>query len=360
LAPDDARIAQLLLSTLIALGGTYRDQGRTDLSRAMLQRAVLLAQRLASQDPANDACARRLADAYLNLGFLHAVEQHLQQSEETYRQSLTIFENLARKKPADVGVQSLLAENRSWLASVLIKLNRHAQAAALLHEAREFQETLLRRHSVVVSDMTKLATTYWYLGHVHRDDGEHDQAIEWYGKAIALHDSVLKKEPKRDRSAMFLVGVLLEREECEQWLGRSQEAEADWQRALKLSRSRVWSHGVQRAERLVKSRDPERAELLVERLLGAGFTSGAELGRLARLYSLAATAAPQNEISAHAEQGNEKDRYASRAIELLRAARDSGWLDTPAYQRLLRTHADFQALHANAEFQSLLDSMPPP
>ena len=350
LAPDNSRIGLQLLSTLTALGGTYRDQGsRAELSRVTLEKALQLARQLAAQHPANDACARGMADVYLNLGFLHARGSRWQQSVETYRESLGIYENLARKNPTDMRVHSELAENRSWLANVLAQVNRRTEALALLDEARKFQETLIKRHAVVNSDRTKLATTYRYLGHVERDAGNAATAIEWYGKAIALHESVLKQEPQRDRNAMFLVDLLLDRAECLARLGQSHESEADWQHALQRGRTQVWRSAVQRAGRLVRLGDLTMAEALVEKLLASGFNSGDELGRLARIYSLASAVAPADEGVPH--------HFASRAIELLRDARDLGWLEEPANQRLLQTHADFQVLRFRTEFQYLVASM---
>jgi tetratricopeptide (TPR) repeat protein len=356
-APSDARIAQQLLFTLTGLGGVYRDQRRIELSQATLQKALLLAQQLSEQDPASEDYAQGLATAYLNLGFLYAVEERWQPSEETYRQSLAIYERLAWQRPTDMRVKSELAENRSWLANVLTYLNRHAEAFTLLDEARMYQESLLRRHAVATADMTKLATTYRYLGNVRRDTGYPEEAIECYGKAIALHESILKKEPQRDRTARFLAEALLDRAEILVQLGRSQEADADWRQALQCSRPIVWRSGILRAERLAREGNAKDAKKMMEKLLAAGFTSGPEVGRLARIYCLAATAIFDNEELTSAERTEQRQHSAACALRLLLDARDQGWLDDPAIQLQLRTHADFRVLQPHAEFQALLNSM---
>jgi serine/threonine-protein kinase len=355
-AADDLQIARQLLYTLTRLGGGYRDQLRAELAETTLQKAVQLAQQLAAQDPANESDAESLALAYLNLGFLHAVEARWEPSAEMYRQSLAIFENLARRRATDIRVNSYLAENRAWLAHVLTNLNQHAEALTLLTDARRFQETLLRRHSVAPSDLTKLATTYGYLGNLRREVGSPEEAVEWYGKAIELHELILKKEPKRERTVNFLVGMLVLRAEMLAQLDRTQEVDADWQQALTRSRPRLWLTAIRRAERWAGQGNARQVETLIGKLLEAGFTSGPEVSRLARIYCVAAATIAEGEDLADAERSEQSDHCLTRAIHLLRQARDLGWLNEPANQRLLQSHDDFQLLRSRTEFHELLAS----
>jgi hypothetical protein len=85
-----------------------------------------------------------------------------------------------------------------------------------------------------------------------------------------------------------------------------------------------------------------------------GHIEAGMLAEAACVHAVASAAAARDARLPEAERGRLADRYAARAVELLRRARAAGYFDTPQRLQETRKATDFAPLRSRKDFQDLL------
>ncbi len=231
------------------------------------------------------------------------------------RAAIKDYARLVAEEPLVPKYRFLLAEGRNNLGELLATIGMRSEAETEIRAAITENERLVAGYPQVPQYAVDLGASYYVFANFVRDGGQLTQAFEWYAKAIATLESardkvVSEKDVRRDLR------------KCR--LGR----------AIARAQSGMYQEAIAEVESLLKADPADPAPP------GGDFYYDAS-----RAY---ARCAGKVQDAALAE------RYASRAVALLRQARESGYFAFPAHLQPLQTDKDFEFLSRRADFKKLL------
>jgi tetratricopeptide (TPR) repeat protein len=266
-----------------------------------------------------------LARCYFNLAFLLNDQGKRPQANAAYLRAIELWERLAEDFPAHSGPRSDLADAHNDLGTVWRDQKQFAMAEKAFRQAAALGEKLVRDHRDFLDYRISLAANYHNLGNAVRDQRDAGASLAWYAKAIEL------LTPIKDRPAnatLYLRNAHWDRANALGQLGRHAEASRDWERAADLDKSPTKAH----------LRVFLKASQMEEKLTPQSKSAAPLLYEAATVHALAAAAA------AAENEGELKDRYAARALDLLKQAKAAGWFRDPQRVRQLKEDTAVAAL----------------
>jgi tetratricopeptide (TPR) repeat protein len=270
------------------------------------------------------------------------------EAEAHLRQGVALGEKLVVEIPHPFFRQDL-AVRQTRLGSWLADLGRWDEADAVDRKALAILDDLAGRSPDMLAYRIYQATSRVALGHLLRDDGHSEGALDWYAKAIAALEPILAKQnryvPARDalRDAHWGRARALDR------LGRYAEAAQDWERAANLDdRGQRAVHQLGRAISQAHVSGNHRQALSEADSLAKN-ADGHTLAGMARACALAST--PLSGGKEPAAAAPVREEYAARAVMLLRQAASKGYRDT----LYLQQGTDLAILRGRKDFQKLLE-----
>src|SRR5262249_53214413 len=182
------------------------------------------------------------------------------------------------------------------------------------------------------------------FGHLLQEQGQAEASLAWFARAIALLEPLVQQEPRPVTERLFLRNAHWARAQALDKLGRHADAVQDWDRALSLNAVPAGEPGIRssRAVSLARAGDHARAVAEADALAAAKGATGSALYDLACACALAAAAVQ--------DDAKLQDRYAARAVELLRQAVAKGFKDAAHMNK----DRDLHALRDRAGFKSLV------
>jgi tetratricopeptide (TPR) repeat protein len=214
---------------------------------------------------------------------------------------------LAADFPAVPQYRQDLARSHNNLGALLAERGKRAEAEAALRQALSIQEKLAADFPTVPQYRIHLGGSQVNFGNLLRDNHQPQQALDWYGKAMATLESVLR-QVKGDVTARHFLH------------------NAQWGRALSRVALGQVDAAIQDAEELAKDAD---ANYLYD---------------AACVFALAAGRRDETGSSVSKEQ------CAQRAVALLQQAVAKGYKDADEMQK----DNDLKALRQRSDFQKLL------
>jgi tetratricopeptide (TPR) repeat protein len=215
------------------LGETLRPiPGRDQDAAAAYERALTLQSALAAGATANAAYQQELARTHYNRGILRGSAENLSDAgaraaEEDFREAIRLLEPLA----ATTGVAQELARAFNNLGSLIGgDEGSLAEAARLYGRAIAIHEGLVKAHPANRQYKLELAKFYDNAAEIARLSGDYTLSTNRNGQALALLDDLLRPAPSlgiEHADAHSLRGRILAS-------ARSTEAEAAYQASLKL------------------------------------------------------------------------------------------------------------------------------
>jgi tetratricopeptide (TPR) repeat protein len=204
------------------------------------------------------------------------------------------------------------------------------------------RERLAAEHPLVSSYAVALGGSYGNFGKLLSERGQPAEALDWYTKAITTLDHALSKLGADVDGREFLRNSHWDRAEALAKLGRHTEAFRDWDRALALDDGSAGDEiRAGRAKTLVQAGEVPRATADAEELLKADSLNGDALYEIACLFSL---------TIAKAKEPAQAERYANRAMTVLRQAVAKGYTDIGH----MKKDSDLDPLRKRDDFQKLL------
>jgi tetratricopeptide (TPR) repeat protein len=205
---------------------------------------------------------------------------------------------------------------------------------------------LTRSHPEVGSYRADLAGTYVNLGNLTYVQGRPADALDWYAKGITMLRQVLDTNPQLAISRLFLRNAYWGRASALTQLGRHAEAAKDWAHAAELGQGGMKTFlRLRRALSLAHSGDhtPAVAE--------ANALAEAKDAQALTLYNAACVCA----LASSSVKGDPKlaEKYASRAVELLRQAAAKGYKDVAH----MKKDPDLDGLRGRDDFKKLMAQM---
>jgi tetratricopeptide (TPR) repeat protein len=216
---------------------------------------------------------------------------------------------------------------------------------------------LARDHRELPQLATDLGRTYLSLGYLCKARREMPRALEWYDRAVQTLTPLLQRHAAagpllRDAHKARAVVLAL--------TGEHARALPDLNRTIELDPNPAPQLRIARAAARCRLGDRDQAVKETEEVVRAGSTGSAgppnaEVLRLAAsVYALAAAVVERDMNLSAAVRLQSFERYASRAVELLRRAETAGYFRQPDRVAQLRQDPDLLALRSFTPFQQLL------
>jgi tetratricopeptide (TPR) repeat protein len=385
-SPKSDKPRRSLGRTLNSLAVLADDQGKLDESERYHRRAVQIREQLVAEAPDNPVDLSDLAISYSNLGSALSSKGSRAEALALSRKAVGVQKRVAERFPTVAFYRVAQAKYLRNLGNDLEGLGRPAEARAVFLEAAALHEKLLadapavpehrfdlgRAWAVLARSLTELGRfeeaeaelqkgmpliekacaaapdqTAWsaelglacvYFGRLFRERGDPAAGLPWFARAVDTLSECTAKNPGLADTREFLIEAHADRAEALDRLGRHAEALRDWDRAIELAGP--GRDGVYRSFRMLSAGKPGEATAAADKVARGTKVSGESLYQLARFFALA---------SAACKGQPEEERYAARAVELLRkaATRDydpSGSMQRDSALAGLRARPDFQKL----------------
>jgi tetratricopeptide (TPR) repeat protein len=221
------------------------------------------------------------------------------------------------------------------------------------------QEKLVRENPKSTENTVVLGSLYSTQATLARDQGNTQNALVQFDKAIATLQAVVEKEPRHVKARELLRDSHSGRAETLVRLNRPAEALAEWDRALELD---TWPSGnefrLQRALALARLGEHAKATMECDTLARGKNLSAATLVTLARVYARSAGAVragqPKGTSLPAAERVKLGEHYAARAVAALVEVDAAGYFKMAGKLDELKTSTDFEPLRSREDFKSLM------
>jgi serine/threonine protein kinase len=260
------------------------------------------------------------------------------EAEAFFHRAIVLHEALVADFPAQRAYRSDLADDHNNLGVHLRLRKEPVKAENAFRKAIVQGETLLETSDSPLYRVN-LAASYHNLGNVLRDQRKAEASLVAYGKAIELLASL--NIPPRADATLLLRDVSWDRANALDQLGRHAEASQDWQRAISLEKVRIRDY-----LRLFQTVSQMEEKLKAQVIPQAGLLY--ETARLNARASTAATATGEDSLN---------ERYAKRALELLKQARIAGYFTEVRRIQQFKADRDFEPLRHDAKFREFVQKL---
>jgi serine/threonine protein kinase len=327
------------------LGLLHEELGRRVEAESAYRNAATIWDHLVREHPAEPEYAARAAGGRVNLGAFYIDEERLVEAEVAFLSALPALERLAREHPQVPRYQKDLAFSQNYLGIVARAAGRFDEAGDAYRKAIAVRERLAREFPEDMVYATDLGGSNCNMGTLIRDRGQLDVALGWYDKAIQTLGEVLRRQPAGAEARQFLGYSHAGRAETLDKLGRPADALPDWDRAVALERGpNHLKFRWQRVACLARAGQHARATAEADELAGEKQVSADAAYNLACVYSLS---------SAVADQVPDRERYAARALALLRQAAQKGYRDVAN----MRKDTDLDPIRNRSDFQGMMTDL---
>ena len=176
-----------------AAGITHHDAGRRAEAVRSYQKAVEALTRLVATFPDSSASIRRrlLAETYSFLGVELADSKRLEEGEAAFRHAIDIFQELAAILPAEAWPRDQLARNDYYLANLQSQALEHAAAEQSYRQALELWGQLAIEVPSQHNYLSRMVDAYSDLSGLLREQGRLEEAGKLREQADALCDKLV-------------------------------------------------------------------------------------------------------------------------------------------------------------------------
>jgi serine/threonine-protein kinase len=362
------------------LGDVYLELGDSKAALEAYRMALEVSQRLAQLDRASAGAQRDLSNSHTNLGDVYLKLGDGRAALEAYQKALTVDERLARADPANAGAQRDLLVSYSKLGNVYLGLGDSKAALDAYHKALEVSQRLAKADPASAQAQRDLSVSHEKVGDVYLKLGDGRAALDAYQKSLEVRQRLARADPTSATAQRDLLVIYIKLGDCEQRAGEFTQA-ADWYtKALDIpkrfprpgsfkqevdeveGRLRVCrAAAAALADPAVTLKQPEELRGPVLSAVTIALARGKEPGKAAATADLLAANAkgPGDLYNAAcgyalcvplAGDPGTKEKYAARAINLLRQAIARGYKDTAH----LKEDTDLAALRERDDFKKLL------
>jgi tetratricopeptide (TPR) repeat protein len=268
-------------------------------------------------------------------------------------QAANFKQQLIDLDPRDPKYRDAMASNHINLAVLYGRSGRLTYAETHMRAARADLERLTGEFPTVIDYTLHYAAASANLGYLLGNGGQLAEALECLNKAITVAEAVKRRTPDSQPTQSILRNAYWGRAFIFDELGRTVEADADWQRALDLDQqSGQYNSGILRAEAYLRRRQLAEAVAVANSFADTKPTEGETLYRLGRIYAALANATPADDT--------QRGQLIGRSIHCLDKALPSGFLSIPGIRNRLRTDPVFETVRSHREFGQLLNALNKP
>jgi tetratricopeptide (TPR) repeat protein len=318
-APAKAIYTRDLAMHLGNLAEFLSEAKRPREAEPLFLRAVGLHEKLLAAAPDHPAYRENLAICQYNRGNLLAREKDRKpEAVEVYRQAEALLEKLTAEYPLVWRFRPLLAKTCNNLGSMLMDLDRDADAKKSFRRALELKEQLVAKFSEQASYRHDVCVTLYNLALLARRGRELSTAADLAEQVARRERQALDSEPRNARYLDYL------RKSC--WL---------------------------RAEVLLQMRQHAEAAAVAEEMPVPAPDGWLEYFQAAGVLGRCMPLAQGDDRLPEPQRAEVARRYGDRALEMLRQAQAKGFRGADQ----LKTDTRFRSLQARDDFQLLLTEL---
>jgi serine/threonine-protein kinase len=340
--PQVPNYRQELAGTHNNLGILLANLGKQPEAEKEYQAAIAEQERLTAEHPQVPMYHVELAKSHNNLGGLLGDMGKWIESQKEFNAALVEQEKLTAQHPLMPEYRRDLAMSHNNFGILLTNLGKWPEAERQFEAALTQRGLLVTEHPQMPAYAVDLGISYCDFGTLLRERGQPAAALDWYGKAIATLKHALTKLGADVAGRRYLRNSHWGRAQALAMLDRYTEAIRDWDSSITLDDGSGGSEiRAARAKTLMKAGEIARANADAEELLEAGSLNGDTLYDISCLFSL---------TSAKTKEPAEAERYAGRAMTVLRQAIGKGYGDIEH----MKKDKDLDALRERSNFKKLL------
>jgi serine/threonine protein kinase len=343
-APGDRRAREFLANHHFNLEGALMAMGQPAEAAKALRTARTIYEALLAELPTNPAYRASLAGCDIHLGNQHSRNRPAE-AAKAYRQAVTILDRLAAEFPAVPDYRVDLAGAHDNLGHDLTRLKQPEEAEAAYGKALALREDLVKQHPSTADYALQLGTALINQGSRDADAHRFEAALRPFTRAVEVLTPLAAPARKVPGAALKLRNAHGARADVLLRLRRYAEAVPDYDRALALAlddgKMRAYLR-MQRALALAHLKDHARAAAEAEAVAATPALPAYLLHDAAAVHALCSAAA--------AEDARLAERYAARAVSLLRRAFEKNYRAVAEEVRkspnltVLRSREDFRQL----------------
>jgi tetratricopeptide (TPR) repeat protein len=334
--------------------GLYQQMGKSGQAEAAFQKSIKLVDGLLAGDPKNEEYLTIQAADYGNAAMVYRGQGRNGEAKEACRKAVAVYEELIRDHPNVVAHQQRLAQAYNNLGLLYMWENEHANAEAAYRQSLALNEAILRDHPSVVSLINLVGASYGNTATHIRESRSPEESLEWSARAVRTVEPLLARDPRDAQARSTLFYTFLGRARALLDLGRREEADKDWRRAIELSEGQPrMEMQLDRPHPLARLGEHVQAAKEMETLLAEGHTQALNLHTFSWVYALCSAAAANDSRLPTAEREKLAERYGRRAVELLREAQAVGYFQDPGRLADMKDNKDFDPIRSRPDFQKL-------
>jgi serine/threonine-protein kinase len=341
------------------LGVLLRELGKRDEAVAEYQQARAHHDRLTRAYPDLPAYRQDLALASTNLGVILAELGKHDQALKEYQQALLLQQKLVKDYPAVPGYQHELAGTYFKLGLLLVAQRKYEAALKEYGQSRDHMSRLVKDHPGVPKYVELLARTCLSRGALLIQMERLDDSLKDLDEGIRRTDELHRLNRDNLQVPGLLVFGLNQRAIVLTCLDKAKDADADWNRALKVaSKADRLSLRISRADIRARVGDYRQAAAEAEDL--AKGSEAAMSYDLARVLSLSAAAASRDVLRPLPEREKNVEVWSHLALDLLRRAQRAGLFDDPKNVAALQQEEDLAYLRSRDDGKRFLAGLKSP
>ena len=193
--PADAGWQRDLSVSHEKIGEARQAQGDLAGALAAYQAGQAIAERLAQQDPANAGWQRDLAVSHNKIGEARQAQDDLAGALAAYQAGLAIAERLAQQDPANAGWQRDLSVSHEKIGTVRQAQGDLAGALAAYQAGQAIHQRLAQQDPANAGWQRDLAVSHEKIGTVRQAQGDLAGALAAYQAGQAIHQRLAQQDP---------------------------------------------------------------------------------------------------------------------------------------------------------------------
>ncbi len=355
--PGDASVQFGLSALYQYLGRLNSKLGKLSAARDACQKEFDLDEKRAHNNPHNVTAQLNLAVSYEHLGDLNSLLQKFRAAREAYASGLDINQKLADQKLTDDDsqfrrrIEGVLYGHRG---QVNLRSGDTAAARDDYQKQLDVSLKLARINSSDIGAQCDLADCYGELGHLEESVGDFPAAVRWFGQGIAILEKLNKEEKlagNPDHQALLAV-----QQHAAAVCNAAPQAMESLASALAEPKEIVPELLGIRSRALARQGKLQEAAGAADKLASLELADGSDLFHAAGGFGLCADGVhtTKPDTASSPDTNSLEERYAARAVELLRKAQALGYFKDPVHRFALEDDHDFDVLRARDDFNKLL------
>jgi serine/threonine-protein kinase len=351
--PASAKAQRDLSISYNKVGDAALRLGEAPAARDAYGKALEVVRRLADADPASAVAQRDLYVSYDKVGNVSLELGDARAARDAYKRGLEVARRLAEADPASAVAQRDLSISYNKVGNAALRLGDTRAAGDAYRKALGIRRRLAEADPDSAQAQTDLAVSHYKLGQWHQQELQFPEAAACYASSLeVLHR--LEQAGKLQGQPQFAAWQKAFRQDLA-FCQAAQRAVADLDFALKQPPALVPRLLDVRVRALARAGRHAEAAATADRLHDRDPKGPQDLYNAACAYALCVTAVapgkPPEQLSA--EEKAARERYAARAIAVLREAVGKGYND-PAH---MKKDKDLDPLRGRDDFKKLLGEL---